>query len=273
MTQLNEVGAADDAPGETEGKTEGRTLQRYFIGNIPFGFEVAENGMEMAVCHPLRRTAIVRVRTPPTLGPGHDRRLHGGHPCLLGDLAQSGRDPRHRRLARRRALWGRSVDDREDRQPGLSTVAGEIRFSDATTAELVAISYLTFMPSPRPKDQAPPHTTTMRTNGSMPVPFPEHVGVRVLSAGVAEVDLVRFTTQAAGTLQGGIVALVAEVAAESLTATPVLDLDVRYLNAVRVGPGRATAERVGENLVRVEVRDGGSDDRLAALVMARTAPP
>jgi acyl-coenzyme A thioesterase PaaI-like protein len=115
--------------------------------------------------------------------------------------------------------------------------------------------------------------STMRTDGSMPVPFPEHVGVRVLSPGTAEVDLVRFTTQGAGSLQGGIVALVAEVAAESLTASPILDLDVRYLNAVRVGPGRATATRVGRDLVRVEVRDGGSNERLAALVMARVAPP
>ena len=154
---------------------------------------------------------------------------------------------------------------------GLSTVAGEIRFTDATTTDLVAISYLTFMPSPRPQDQAPPRATSMRTDGSMTVPFPEHVGVRVPCRGTAEVDLVRFTTQAAGTLQGGIVALVAEVAAESLAGTPVLDLDVRYLNAVRVGPGRATATNVGRDLVRIEVRDGGSDDRLAALVMARTA--
>jgi len=264
MTQLNEVGAADDAPGETEG----RTLQRYFIGNIPFGFEVAENGMEMSG----DATLSDALRSFES-GPPRPSVLATIADCMAGIPACWVTSPNlavtldiavwlaAERCGNDLSMTGRIV------KRGLSTVAGEIRFSDATTAELVAISYLTFMPSPRPQDQAPPHTTTMRTNGSMPVPFPEHVGVRVLSAGVAEVDLVRFTTQAAGTLQGGIVALVAEVAA------PVLDLDVRYLNAVRVGPGRATAERVGRDLVRVEVRDSGSDDRLAALVMARTAPP
>ena len=51
----------------------------------------------------------------------------------------------------------------------------------------------------------------------------------------------------------------------------VLDLDVRYLSAVRFGPGRATATALGGDLVRVEVRDAGSDDRLAALIFARVA--
>jgi acyl-coenzyme A thioesterase PaaI-like protein len=111
----------------------------------------------------------------------------------------------------------------------------------------------------------------MRTEGSMPVPFPEYVGVRLIAPGTAEVDLTPFVMQASGTLQGGVVGLVGEVAAESLTRSPVLELDVRYLSAVRVGPGRATAVRLGRDLVRVEVRDGGSHDRLAAIIMARVA--
>ncbi len=36
-----------------------------------------------------------------------------------------------------------------------------------------------------------------------------------------------------------------------------------------MGPGRATATLVGEDLVRVEVRDGGNDNRLAALILIR----
>jgi acyl-coenzyme A thioesterase PaaI-like protein len=270
MTQLNEVGAEDDAESEP-GR---RKLQRYFIGDIPFGFEVAEDGMEM-VGDATLSDALRSFES----GPPRPSVLATIADCMAGIPACWVTSP-NLAVTLDIAVWiaaERCGDDLSMTgrivKRGLSTVAGEIRFSDATTAELVAISYLTFMPSPRPQDQAPPHTTTMRTDGSMPVAFPEHVGVRILSAGVAEVDLVRFTTQAAGTLQGGIVALVAEVAAESLTGTPVLDLDVRYLNAVRVGPGRATAARVGRDLVRVEVRDGGSDDRLAALVMTRTAQP
>jgi acyl-coenzyme A thioesterase PaaI-like protein len=68
------------------------------------------------------------------------------------------------------------------------------------------------------------------------------------------------------------VALLGELAAESLTQRPVLDLDIRYLSAVRKGPGRATAVSLGGGLVRAEVRDVGMDNRLAALVTARVAP-
>ncbi len=52
----------------------------------------------------------------------------------------------------------------------------------------------------------------------------------------------------------------------------MIDLDTRYLTAVRVGPGRATATAVGPDLVEVEVRDVGMDGRLAALVTARLGP-
>ncbi|MGO8861618.1 MAG: PaaI family thioesterase [Acidimicrobiales bacterium] len=270
MTQLDEARTVDAAPS---GPVE-RKPQRYFIGDIPFGFEVSEDGMEMvgdATLSGALRSSGCGLPRPSVLATIAD--------CVAGIPACWVTAP-SLAVTLDIAVWmaaGRCGDDLSITgtivKRGLSTVAGEIRFSDATTTELVAISYLTFMPSPRPQDQAPPVANSMRTEGSMPVPFPEHVGVRVVSTGVAEVDLVRFTTQAAGTLQGGIVALVAEVAAESLSGTPVLDLDVRYLNAVRVGPGRATATLLGRDLVRVEVHDGGSDDRLAALVMARMAPP
>jgi len=83
------------------------------------------------------------------------------------------------------------------------------------------------------------------------------------------VDLTPFVMQASESLQGGIVALIGELAAESLTRSQVLDLDIRYLSAVRVGPGRATATLLRADLVRVEVRDIGSENRLAALIFAR----
>jgi acyl-coenzyme A thioesterase PaaI-like protein len=106
----------------------------------------------------------------------------------------------------------------------------------------------------------------------MPIPFPNYIGLRIIEPGVAEVDLVHFVMQASQSLQGGAVGLLGEVAAESLTSSPILDLDVRYLSAVRVGPGRATATRLGRDLVRVEVRDVGNDDRLASLIFVRVAP-
>ena len=93
--------------------------------------------------------------------------------------------------------------------------------------------------------------------------------MRTVAPGVAEIELVEFVMQASQSLQGGVFGLLAEVAAESLTSAPVLDLDIRYLSAVRVGPGRATATLLGDDLVRVEVRDGGNDNRLASLILVR----
>jgi len=163
---------------------------------------------------------------------------------------------------------------------GRSTVATEVEFFDAATdgstdgpasgvGALVAHSYLTFMPSPRPQDLAPPRLGGMHTTGSLTAQLADHVGARVVAPGVAEIDHRPFVVQASGALQGGIVALLGELAAESLTGGTVIDLDARYLTTVRVGPGRATAVSLGGGLIRVEVRDVGSDDRLAALVVAR----
>jgi acyl-coenzyme A thioesterase PaaI-like protein len=157
-------------------------------------------------------------------------------------------------------------------KPGRRTVAAEVAFTDPTDRALVAHSYLTFMASPRPQDAAPPLSGEMRCSGAMPTPFPDHVGVRSSSPGVTEIDLVPFVTQGSGTLQGGIVALLGEVAAESLTGRPVVDLDTRYLNAVRMGPGRATARTIGPDLVEVQVADAGLDGRAAASITARVAP-
>jgi acyl-coenzyme A thioesterase PaaI-like protein len=155
---------------------------------------------------------------------------------------------------------------------GRSTVAGEVFFYDAETMALVAYSYATFMGSPRPQDHAPPFTRGMRTVGSMAEPFPEHVGAHIVEPGVVEIERTPFVVQAAGSLQGGIVGLISEMAAESLLGSPVIDLDIRYLSAVRVGPGLATATALGDGVARVEVRDQGRDGRLTSLVTARVAP-
>lgn len=156
---------------------------------------------------------------------------------------------------------------------GRNAVASEVRFTDTGSGRLAALCYLTFMTSPRPQDLSPPIPDAMRFDGSLPVSFPERVGLRTVSAGVTELDRRPFVVQAAGSLQGGMVALLAETAAESLTGRPVLELDARFFTGVRVGPGRASAEVVGDGLVRVEVRDTGNADRLAALVTTRMAPP
>lgn len=155
---------------------------------------------------------------------------------------------------------------------GRNTVAVAVDFFDSVSDDLVALSHLTFVPSPRPEDLAPPTLTGMRTRGSIAVPLPELVGARVLEPGVAEIDHRPYVIQGSGALQGGIVALLGELAAESLAGGPVLDLDTRYLTTVRFGPARATAVAAGDDHVRVEVRDTGNGDRLAARIMARVDP-
>lgn len=154
---------------------------------------------------------------------------------------------------------------------GRNTVATAVDMTDPASGRPVALCHLTFMPSPRPQDLAPALFGGMRTDGSISVPLPELVGARVPAPGMAEVDLCPYVVQGSGALQGGVVALLAELAAESLGGGPVVDLDTRYLSTVRVGPGRAVATDVGGGLRRVEIRDAGAGDRLAAVATARVA--
>jgi acyl-coenzyme A thioesterase PaaI-like protein len=105
------------------------------------------------------------------------------------------------------------------------------------------------------------------------------VGVVELEPGVVELhrrpDL---TNGPDGTFQGGISALLGEVAAESLLqGAPgggrwaVERLDVRYLRGIRTGPARTRARRLGPDgghaTVVVEVHDAGVD-HLASYVVA-----
>lgn len=154
---------------------------------------------------------------------------------------------------------------------GRSTVAAEVRFRGAGTDRLVASGFLTFMASPRPQDLSPPVPGGMHVHGDLAVGFARAVGVEERGPGVVEVQRRPFVEQASGSVQGGVVALLGEAAAESLTGQPVLDLDVRFLSGVRAGPGRGTATALGGGLVRVEVRDVGHGHRLAALAVARVA--
>jgi acyl-coenzyme A thioesterase PaaI-like protein len=77
----------------------------------------------------------------------------------------------------------------------------------------------------------------------------------------------------AGTIQGGVQSLLAEIAAERAVKPrelAVVDLDIRFLNRVRSGPVAATAEVSAGDLddafVRVAITDLGDDARLVSLV-------
>jgi acyl-coenzyme A thioesterase PaaI-like protein len=274
MTRLHDLGPADAAPSVPTGTEELRTAApEIFVGDIPFGFDVGDDGVHMA-----GDATITDALRSPGSGLPRPSVLATIADCMAGIPACMVTAPQLAvtlDIAVRitAAHCGdRLVLDGEIVKQGRSTVAAEVRFSDARTNALVATSYVTFMGSPRPQDQAPLLLRGMRTTGSMAIPLPDYVGIRTPSPGIAEMDLTPFVMQASSSLQGGAVALLGEVASETLTLSTVLDLDVRYLSAVRVGPGRATASALGADHVRIEVRDQGSADRLAALIVTRVAP-
>jgi acyl-coenzyme A thioesterase PaaI-like protein len=261
--------AAPAAPATSSATATGGT----FLSAIPFSFGIAEDNMTAAG----ETTITEQLRAPGSPFP-RPSVLATIADCVAGVPAGLMITPRLsvtldivvRLITPAR---GENLEMRgEIVKKGRSTVAGEVFFFDAETMAPVAYSYLTFMGSPRPQDHPPAFSRGMRTPGMIELPFPEHVGASIIEPGVVEMECTPFVVQAAGSLQGGAVALLGELAAETLTGSPVIDLDIRYLNSVRVGPGRATATLLGQGVVRVEVRDQGRDNRLTALVLARVAP-
>jgi acyl-coenzyme A thioesterase PaaI-like protein len=115
------------------------------------------------------------------------------------------------------------------------------------------------------------------------VPLHEATGVRVLDAAAGAVELAMRADllNPAGALQGAMVALVAEVAAEELASaaagTPqvVTDIDIRYLAQARTGPVRTRARFVGppaDGSIVVDIVDSALDDKLVTAVTLRTHP-
>jgi acyl-coenzyme A thioesterase PaaI-like protein len=167
---------------------------------------------------------------------------------------------------------------------GSRVTVSEVAFVAPGTAEPFALSVGTFMASPRAADVIgdPPRPGRGGPPWSMQAPLADHVGLRVLSPGLTELHRRPDLGNSSNSLQGGLVALLAETAAESLASAragrpyEVRRLDVRYLAAVRVGPGRAAGEllhldRSGAT-VRVEIHDAGRDHRQTALVMLECRP-
>jgi acyl-coenzyme A thioesterase PaaI-like protein len=161
---------------------------------------------------------------------------------------------------------------------GRTTTVAEVRFWTGPT--LFATSLSTFTRSPRPADVHEsmvwmrPQEADFRPSEPPDRPLAEHVGVRVMEVGVAEVALGPELHNTSGGLMGGMVALLAEEAARSWwrEGRRLVEIDARYLSAVRVGPARATAVLDGPDLARVAVHDEGRDGRLAALIHVRAEP-
>lgn len=112
-------------------------------------------------------------------------------------------------------------------------------------------------------------------------PLREEAGIEVVDAahGVVQVELTDDLRNPAGTMQGAMVALLAEAAAEESLAAraeaPVVvtDLDLRYLSRTGAGPMRTRTRLVGDGAdasAEVELVDC-STGAVATLVYARAA--
>jgi acyl-coenzyme A thioesterase PaaI-like protein len=154
--------------------------------------------------------------------------------------------------------------------------------------ELVATGAIGFVRVPRretdpPKPSVSPEGFAAVIDGSkgLSQPLREAAGIVVLDAGhgVVEMPVTPGVRNSAGTLQGAMVSLLAEAAAEELasarfdTTAVVTELDLRYLAQTGADPIRTRCRLLGSGPdapIEVGLFDVSSD-RLTTLVYARTA--
>ncbi len=124
-------------------------------------------------------------------------------------------------------------------------------------------------------------TTMFDGSSTLTRPLREEAGIAVLdpTAGALEMPVTPELRNPAGTLQGAMVALLAEAAAEEMASSRfdipavVTELDLRYLAQTGAGPVRSRCRLLGEGPdapIEVELFDI-SRERLTTLVYARTA--
>ena len=129
----------------------------------------------------------------------------------------------------------------------------------------------------------PPSPTSVMWAGDVDrLPLFDHLGLRwtdLRPTGVTvELDIRDDLRGPAGTLQGGVIATLVDVAAASTAAqgssglVATSEMTIHFLAPGRVGPVRAVGEllrsRSGGAAVEVRVYDAGRDDRLMAVALA-----
>jgi acyl-coenzyme A thioesterase PaaI-like protein len=134
---------------------------------------------------------------------------------------------------------------------------------------------------PKPQVSSVRITETFDGTNVLSRPLREEAGVVVLDPmqGVVQMQVTPELQNSAGTLQGAMVALLAEAAAEELVsarfdiAAVVTELDLRYLAQANTGPVRTRCRLLGtgpDAPIEVELTDTLTD-RLTTLVYARAA--
>lgn len=117
-------------------------------------------------------------------------------------------------------------------------------------------------------------TTMASPESRLRVPLLDALGLRVIdaAAGIVEVPVSDWARNSMGALQGGVVATVADAAAETAlraaTGRPVVvtDMQVTYLGFGRIGPVRTATDVLDKRAARVSIVDAGAEHRTMTVV-------
>ncbi len=144
----------------------------------------------------------------------------------------------------------------------------------------IGFSRVSRKPTDPPKPLIPLGETPQMFQGqpSLTRPLRTEAGIEVIDAakGIVQVELTRDICNAAGTMQGAMVALLAEAAAEELMAARfnspfvVTSLDLRYLRQTQEGPVRTRSKLLGDgphSAIQIELADVSSGE-ITTLVFA-----
>ena len=180
---------------------------------------------------------------------------------------------------------------------GKTTLVEEVELDHVETGASVGLGTASFAILPVRSDfQARAHWAEdpePTTNFSMPdsgfrKPLLEAIGVRFdeANSAIAHADKTEYVVNTLGAMQGGVVAMFIDGAADHYAArelggvTEVRSLEIHYLKLAKVGPIRATSRTIGRLgsglVVRVELRDEGQDEALltiANVVVDRASAP
>ncbi len=129
-----------------------------------------------------------------------------------------------------------------------------------------------------PPDGPAQRQSMANADSRLPRPVLEALGISVPAPGDAVLDIAPYVVNSLGATQGGALATLAEVAAESVDPSgrsAVVDLQLSYLTLAKIGPVAASAIRCGAEdvdggpgVVRVVIVDGGTQ-RTAAHALVR----
>jgi uncharacterized protein (TIGR00369 family) len=100
----------------------------------------------------------------------------------------------------------------------------------------------------------------------------ERLGANVIdgTTGQLELERTQYVANSIGTINGGVLAVLVEVASEAMCPSmAATDMQIHFLSQVKVGPARTRGtvlrEAADHAVATVEVVDAGNEDQLLAL--------